>query len=74
MVLRTALGFAFTTAFRAANVTSKTSLEPRPEKWVFTTSSDKQQAKSVLAKAQTTKDKRSRKPVLDMSLPWAGKF
>ncbi|MBQ4266387.1 MAG: hypothetical protein IJB85_12830 [Clostridia bacterium] len=34
----------------------------------------KQEAKSVLAKAQTTRDKRSRKPVLDMSLPWAGKF
>jgi len=34
----------------------------------------KQEAKSALAKAQTTRDKRSRKPVLDMSLPWAGKF
>ena len=34
----------------------------------------KKEAKSVLAKAQTTRDKRSRKPVLDMSLPWAGKF
>ena len=34
----------------------------------------KQEAKSALAKAQTTKDKRSRKPVLDMDLPWAGKF
>ena len=34
----------------------------------------KQEAKSALAKAQTSRDKRSRKPVLDMSLPWAGKF
>ena len=34
----------------------------------------KQEAKSALAKAQTTRDKRSRKPVLDMNLPWAGKF
>ena len=34
----------------------------------------KQEAKSALAKAQTTRDKRSRKPVLDMSLPWARKF
>lgn len=34
----------------------------------------KQEAKSALAKAQTTRDKRFRKPVLDMSLPWAGKF
>lgn len=34
----------------------------------------KQEARSALAKAQTTKDKRSRKPVLDMSLPWTGKF
>lgn len=34
----------------------------------------KQEAKSALAKAQITKDKRSRKPVLDMSLPWTGKF
>ena len=30
----------------------------------------KQEAKSALAKAQTTRDKRSRKPVLDMSLPY----
>lgn len=34
----------------------------------------KKEAKNVLAKVQTTRDKRSRKPVLDMSLPWAGKF
>lgn len=34
----------------------------------------KQEAKSALAKAQTARDKRSRKPALDMSLPWAGKF
>ena len=34
----------------------------------------KQEAKSALAKAQITRDKRSRKPVLDMSLPWVGKF
>ena len=34
----------------------------------------KQEAKSALAKAQTTRDKRSRKPIFDMSLPWAGKF
>ena len=34
----------------------------------------KQDAKSAPAKAQTTRDKRSRKPVLDMSLPRAGKF
>ena len=34
----------------------------------------KQEAKGVLAKAQNARDKRSRKPVLDMSLPWAGKF
>lgn len=34
----------------------------------------KQEAKGVLAKAQTTRDKRSRKPVLDMSLPWAGEI
>lgn len=34
----------------------------------------KQEAKSALAKAQTTRDTRSRKPVVDMSLPWAGKF
>ena len=34
----------------------------------------KKEAKSALAKAQATRDKRSRKPVLDMSLPWAGKF
>ena len=34
----------------------------------------KQEAKSALAKAQTARDKRSRKPMLDMSLPWAGKF
>ncbi len=34
----------------------------------------KQEAKGVLAKAQTTRDKRSRKPILDMSLPWAGKL
>ena len=34
----------------------------------------KQEAKGVLAKAQGIRDKRSRKPELDMSLPWAGKF
>ena len=34
----------------------------------------KQEAKGVLAKAQAMRDKRSRKPELDMSLPWAGKF
>ena len=34
----------------------------------------KQEAKGVLAKAQSVRDKRSRKPELDMSLPWAGKF
>ncbi len=34
----------------------------------------KQEVKSALAKAQTTRGRRSRKPVLDMSLPWAGKF
>lgn len=34
----------------------------------------KKDAKSALAKAQTTRDKRSRKSVLDMSLPWAGKL
>lgn len=34
----------------------------------------KQEAKSALAKAQSARDKRSRKPVLDMILPWAGKF
>ena len=34
----------------------------------------KQEAKGVLAKAQSARDKRSRKPALDMSLPWAGKF
>ena len=32
----------------------------------------KQEEKSVLAKAQTTRDKRSRKQVLDMSLPVDG--
>lgn len=31
----------------------------------------KQEAKITLDKVQTTKDKRSRKQVLDMSLPWA---
>ena len=34
----------------------------------------KQEAKGVLAKAQSMRDKRSRKPELDMSLPWVGKF
>ena len=34
----------------------------------------KQEAKGVLEKAQGMRDKRSRKPELDMSLPWAGKF
>ena len=34
----------------------------------------KQDAKDVLAKAKSAKEKRSRKPTLDTSLPWAGKF
>ena len=33
-----------------------------------------QEAKSALDKAQTTRDKRSRKPALDMSLPLEGNF
>lgn len=32
----------------------------------------KQESKIALDKVQTAKDKRSRKQVLDMSLPWAG--
>ena len=34
----------------------------------------KQEAKDVLAKAKSTKEKRSRKPAVDASLPWAGRF
>ena len=34
----------------------------------------KQEAKSVLAKAKSAKEKRSRKPAVDASLPWAGRF
>ncbi len=34
----------------------------------------KQEAKGVLAKAKSAKEKRSRKPAVDASLPWAGRF
>ena len=34
----------------------------------------KQEAKGVLAKAKSAKEKRSRKPAMDASLPWAGRF
>ena len=34
----------------------------------------KQEAKGVLVKAKTAQERRSRKPVMDMSLPWAGRF
>ncbi len=34
----------------------------------------KQKAKSALAKTKSAKEKRSRKPVVDVSLPWAGRF
>ena len=34
----------------------------------------KQEAKGVLAKAKSAKGKRSRKPAVDTSLPWAGRF
>ena len=34
----------------------------------------KQEAKGVLAKAKSAKEKRSRKPSVDASLPWAGRF
>ena len=34
----------------------------------------KQEAKSALAKAKSAKEKRSRKPAVDASLPWAGRF
>ena len=34
----------------------------------------KQEAKGVLSKAKSAKEKRSRKPAVDTSLPWAGRF
>lgn len=34
----------------------------------------KQEAKGVLAKAKSAKEKRSRKPAVDACLPWAGRF
>lgn len=34
----------------------------------------KQEAKGVLVKAKSAKEKRSRKPAVDASLPWAGRF
>ena len=34
----------------------------------------KQETKGVLAKAKSAKEKRSRKPAVDASLPWAGRF
>ena len=34
----------------------------------------KQEAKGVLAKAKSAKEKRSRKLAVDASLPWAGRF
>ena len=34
----------------------------------------KKEAKAVLAKTKSIKEKRSRKPEIDTSLPWAGKF
>ena len=34
----------------------------------------KQEAKGVLAKAKSAQEKRSRKPAVDASLPWAGRF
>ena len=34
----------------------------------------KKEAKAALAKTKTAKERRSRKPPIDTSLPWAGRF